>query len=139
MCDFETLENQNVPLQRISLDIANPNEFEHKLLNFCNGNSLFSANSRCAKDRGIGAVTSNNTAVVDYLLLSPTLFSSIKEFEIAYFNPLFSDIHCGIHVTFHGRVTTMHFLKKISPIVLTTLLILSPYLGESLALLTSNN
>jgi hypothetical protein len=28
----------------------------------------------------------------------------------------------------------MHFLKKISPIVLTTLLILSPYLGESLAL-----
>lgn len=106
MCDFETLENQNVPLQRISLDIANPNEFEHKLLNFCKGNSLFIANSRCAKDRGIGAVTKNNTAVVDYLLLSPTLFSSIKEFEIAYFNPLFSDIHCGIHVTFHGRVTT---------------------------------
>jgi hypothetical protein len=35
MCDFETLVNQNVPLQRISLDIANPNEFEHKLLNFC--------------------------------------------------------------------------------------------------------
>jgi hypothetical protein len=30
----------------------------------------------------------------------------IKEFEIADFNPLFSDVHCGIHVTFHGRVTT---------------------------------
>jgi hypothetical protein len=28
MCDFETLVNQNVPLQRISLDIANPNENE---------------------------------------------------------------------------------------------------------------
>ena len=56
MCDFETLENQNVPLQRISLDIANPNDFEHKLLNFCKGNSLFIANSRCAKDRDIGAV-----------------------------------------------------------------------------------
>jgi hypothetical protein len=51
-------------------------------------------------------LTSNNTAVVDYLLLSPTLFSSIKEFEIADFNPLFSDIHCGIHVPFHGRVIT---------------------------------
>ena len=106
MCDFETLENQNVPLQRISLDIANPNDFGHKLLNFCKGNSLFIANSRCAKDRDIGAVTSNNTAVVDYLLLSPTLFSSIKEFEIADFILLFSDIHCGIHVNFHGRVTT---------------------------------
>jgi hypothetical protein len=61
MCDFETLENQNVPLQRISLDIANPNEFGHKLLNFDRGNSLFIANSRCGKDRGIGAVTSKYT------------------------------------------------------------------------------
>ena len=100
MCDFETLENQNVPLQRISLDIANPNEFGHKLLNFDRGNSLFIANSRCGKDRGIGAVTSKYTAVVDYLLLSPTLFSSIKEFEIADLNPLFPDIHCGIHGNF---------------------------------------
>ena len=29
MCDFVTLENQNVPLQRISLDITNPNDFGH--------------------------------------------------------------------------------------------------------------
>ena len=106
MCDFEALENQNIPLQKISLDIVNPNDFGHKLLNICKGNSLFIANSGCGKDRGIGAVTSNYTAVVDYLLLSPTLFSSIKEFEIVDFNPSFSDIHCGIYVTFNGIVTT---------------------------------
>ena len=102
-------------MQRISLDFANPNDFGHKLLNFCKGNSLFIANYRCGKDRSIGAVTSKNTAVVDYLLLSPTLFSSIKELEIADFNPLFSDIHCGIHVTFHGRVTTDTTTPPISP------------------------
>ncbi|CAC5366643.1 unnamed protein product [Mytilus coruscus] len=45
----------------------------------------------------MGKVTSKETSLVDYLIVSGDLFPYITEFEVIDFDPLFSDIHCRLH------------------------------------------
>ena len=35
--------------------------------------------------------------MVDYVILSPSLFPYISEFEVLPFDPMTSDAHCGLH------------------------------------------
>ena len=37
--------------------------------------------------------------MVDYAILSPLVFSMVKEFRILPFDPLISDVHCCIHIS----------------------------------------
>jgi hypothetical protein len=42
--------------------------------------------------------------VIDYSLLSSPVFSLIKLFDVLDFNPLFSDVHCGLCFSLHASV-----------------------------------
>jgi hypothetical protein len=42
--------------------------------------------------------------MIDYFLLSSPVFSLIKLFDVLDFNPLFSDVHCGLCFSLHASV-----------------------------------
>jgi hypothetical protein len=45
-------------------------------------------------DCGIGQPTCNNSnSMIDYALISPTLFRSVIDFNVLTFDPILSDIH----------------------------------------------
>ncbi|CAC5383037.1 unnamed protein product [Mytilus coruscus] len=63
-------------------------------------NGIFILNGRVDKDANCGKKTCKNASLIDYAIASPELFSYISEFEVFDFNPLFSDVHCRLHVLF---------------------------------------
>jgi hypothetical protein len=67
-------------------------------LELCQSCSLYIANSRICKDKGIDKCTCKDSTVGDYLLISSSVFPLISEFEILDFNPLTSDVHNKIHI-----------------------------------------
>ena len=44
--------------------------------------------------------------MVDYLIVSPDLFPFVSEFKVIDFDPLVSDVHNRLHVTFSTMITT---------------------------------
>ena len=96
--DYENLLRCGIPLLRYTQDKSRPNKFGRRLLELCQNCSLYIANSRICKDKGIGKCTCKDSTVVDYLLISSSVFPLISEFEILDFNPLTSDVHNKIHI-----------------------------------------
>jgi hypothetical protein len=105
MLDYEKLENQGVPLSRVSQCSCQPNNYGFKLLNLCKKLNICIANSRIGLDKGIGKRTCKNTSVIDYFMMSSKLFSLVKDFEIQDFDPLLADVHNPIHITLQSSVT----------------------------------
>ncbi|CAG2205913.1 DUSP10 [Mytilus edulis] len=103
--DYQNLCDNNVSLKRCSKDGSVPNNYGYKLIDFCKRNNLYIGNSRLpGNDYMIGLTTCNSVSLIDYLLLSSNIFSLIKEFNVLEFNPLFSDVHCGLCFCFHASV-----------------------------------
>ncbi|CAC5416620.1 unnamed protein product [Mytilus coruscus] len=96
----DILRRLNIPLSRCSEDKGRPNSLGLKLINFCKDNGIFILNGRVDKDANCGKKTCKNASLIDYAIASPELFSYISEFEVFDFNPLFSDVHCRLHVLF---------------------------------------
>ena len=94
--DYNVLTNVGVPLQRNTECRCRPNVYGHRLISLCKRLNLYIANSRLGKDKFVGRKTCNNVSVVDYLLLSSSLFTHVHNFEVEPFNPLYSDVHCNI-------------------------------------------
>ena len=53
-------------------------------------------NGRVGEDEMIGKETTIHNPIVDYVIRSPFLLTIVQHFKILDFDPLFSDIHCGI-------------------------------------------
>jgi hypothetical protein len=96
--DYENLLRCGIPLLRYTQDKSRPNKFGRRLLELCQNCSLYIANSRICKDKGIDKCTCKDSTVVDYLLVLSSVFPLISEFEILDFNPLTSDVHNIIHI-----------------------------------------
>lgn len=103
------LEEKNIPLERYSQDVGRVNKYGTKLLELCKRCNLFIGNGRLFSDKGIGRTTCKDASLVDYLLLSPSIFDIITDFEIVEFDPMFSDVHNRIHFTLSfPKDTTNH-------------------------------
>ena len=67
------------------------------LLNVCSNNYLYVMNGRVGSDCNIGKATCKDSkSVIDYVIVSPEILCDYTEFNIVYFDCLFSDIHCAI-------------------------------------------
>ena len=66
----------------------------------CKYFNIYIANGRLGSDKSLGGKTCKASTVVDYALLSPLLFTLVNNFEILPFDPMISDVHCGIHISF---------------------------------------
>ena len=71
------------------------NNMGHELLSFCKSSQLYICNGRSGRDIP-GKLTCKNASVVDYIIVSPNLFSEISDFYIDDFNELYSDVHCPV-------------------------------------------
>jgi hypothetical protein len=67
MLDYENLENQGVPLSRVSQCSCQPNNYGLKLLNLCTKLNIYIANSRIGMQAKEVAVTYWATVEVDYI------------------------------------------------------------------------
>jgi hypothetical protein len=77
MLDYENLENQDVPLSRVSQCSCQPNNYGFKLLNFCKKLNIYIANSRIGLDKGIGTF---DNAINSFSISS-------NDSELEYFEP----------------------------------------------------
>ncbi|CAC5380042.1 unnamed protein product [Mytilus coruscus] len=103
--DYQNVCDSNVSLKRCSKDSSVPNNHGYKLIDFCKRNNLYIGNSRLpGNDYMIGLTTCKSVSLIDYLLLSSSIFPLIQEFNVLEFNPLFSDVHCGLCFCFHASV-----------------------------------
>ncbi|CAG2217207.1 unnamed protein product [Mytilus edulis] len=103
--DYENLLQNDVPMKRYSTDISVPNNYGHKLIDFCKRNNLYIGNGRLpGKDFLIGEKTCKNVSLIDYILFSSHVFSLFKSFYVSEFNPLFSDVHSSLCFKFHATV-----------------------------------
>ena len=86
------------PTERHNSDTQS-NNYGKRLLEVCKSFNLCIANGRLGSDKFLGNKTCKGSSVVDYAIMSPLLFTSVKEFEILPFEPLVNDAHCGIHIS----------------------------------------
>ena len=87
------------------------------MLDFCKQTSLRILNGRCAEDAGIGKYTfigSRGCSLVDYVLVSESIFDLISSFTVHDPNSL-SD-HCLIDYTFENSVSigTTYLLREVN-------------------------
>ena len=100
--DLNTLDNvSNLSalgfcLDRFSQDASNINNYGNRLLDMCKFSNLFIVNGRYGADAYIGKNTCVTGSVLDYLLISDSLFPKLKSFEILDFDPILSDVHCPL-------------------------------------------
>ena len=91
------LEELGFPTERHNSDLSQTNNYGKRLLELCETCDLYIGNGRLGRDRLIGCKTCKGVTVVDYVILSPSLFTFISEFEVLPFDPMISDAHSGIH------------------------------------------
>ena len=110
--DFRKLSLFDISLDRQSNDKGRCNTYGHKLLSLCKNNNMYIANGRIGVDKYCGKVTSKESSLVDYFIVKSDLFPLIKEFEVIDFDPLFSDVHCRLHVSISCSINTDLHNKK---------------------------
>ena len=89
----------NIPIERHSCDTGNVNSYGKKLLDLCKNKMVCIFNGRVGDDLRIGKATTVFNTVVDYIIGSPVLLTMVRAFKVYDFDPLFSDVHCGITFT----------------------------------------
>ena len=82
------------------------NTYGKKLVEVCKNNNAVIFNGRMSDDCGIGKVTTTYNTTIDYVIGSCDVVKFVKVFRILDFDPLFSDVHCGLH-------TQLEFLCRV--------------------------
>ena len=95
--NYCSIEQLGFSKERHNSDQSRIDNYGRRLLELCKSCDLFIANGRLGLDRFLGGKTCKCTTVVDYVILSPSLFPFISEFEILPFDPMTSDAHNGLH------------------------------------------
>ena len=89
-------EMNDVPLKRSSQDKGRSNALGYQLIDFCKNNNIIILNGTLESNKGIGKVTSKECSVADYAIASLLMLPYFRKFEILYFDPIYSDVHCVV-------------------------------------------
>ena len=77
-------------------------------MELCKSCGLCIGNGRLGQDRSLVCKTCKGVTVVDYVILSPSLFPYVSEFEVLPFDPMISDAHSGVHFSFICNEIDLH-------------------------------
>ena len=94
--------------ERHNSDLSHINNFGKRLLELCKSCGLCIGNGRLGRDRSLVCKTCKGVTVVDYVILSPSLFPYVSEFEVLPFDPMISDAHSGVHFSFICNEIDLH-------------------------------
>ena len=105
----DILKKYGLSPSRKSEDKSRINNFGNSLLNLCKSLSLFIYNGRIGEDGMHGAVTNiKANTIVDYCVSDTELIPFIKNFKVCDFDPLVSDLHCPLSISFYRRTKRVH-------------------------------
>lgn len=94
------LTDFNISLSRNSQDKHRVNNFGNAFLDMCKSLSLVLYNGRMGNDYDGKITNIKAKTVVDYVVSDIDLIPYVHNFEVLDFDPLLSDIHCPLHVSF---------------------------------------
>ena len=77
-------------------------------MELCKSCGLCIGNGWLGQDRSLGCKTCKGVTVVDYVILSPSLFPYVWEFEVLPFDPMISDAHSGVHFSLICNEIDLH-------------------------------
>ena len=98
--DRISIEELGFPTGRFNSDNSRIDNYGHWLLETCRSFNINIANCRLGSDKFLGRKTCKASTVVDYTILSSLLFSTlVEDFKILPFDPMMSDVHCGIFIS----------------------------------------
>lgn len=90
-------QDYDIPTQRYNQDITpDRNSYGRKLVEFCKNNQLFIFNGRLGEDCGVGKPTTTYHTTIDYFIGSLEVMQSVEAFKVLDFDPMISDVHCGL-------------------------------------------
>lgn len=105
----ESMSQLGIPIERCSRDTSRINDYGKKLLKICKANLVCMFNGRVWEDSMVGRETTTFNTVVDYVIGSSFLLGKVHAFNVMEFDPLFSDVHCGISFVIENK---MKFVEK---------------------------
>ena len=88
---------------RFNSDNSQINNYGHRLLEICKSLNINIASGKLGSDKFPGRKTCKAKPVVDYVVLSPLLFTLVEDFKILPFDPMMSNVHCGIFISLSCR------------------------------------
>ena len=111
---YVPLENINILENRVSFDNT-VNNYGTRLLTLCKSLYMFIVNGRIGKDAQVGRPACKNVSVVDYVICTTYMFSTIVNFEVDDFNHMLSDVHSasrwdGKYTVVRTRIMPLHRL-----------------------------
>ena len=102
------LEQLGFPKERHNSDLSRTNNYGNRLLDLCIACDLYIGNGRLGQDRLLGCKTCKGVLVVDYVILSPSLFQNVSDFAVLPFEPMISDAHNGIQFSLLCNEAVFH-------------------------------
>ncbi|KAL7402567.1 hypothetical protein ABVT39_016941 [Epinephelus coioides] len=104
VCTAKMLELADIPLRRKSVDICKDYGGNGSvLLDMCKNLVLCIINGRCGEDKYVGKATSTDHTVIDYMIVSLSTLSRIKQCYVHDFDCLLSDKHCVVELVLGGN------------------------------------
>ena len=90
-------QDYDIPTQRYNQDLTpDRNSYGRKLIEFCKNNQMFIFNGRLGEDSGVGKPTTTYHTTIDYFIGSLQVMQHVEAFKVLDFDPMTSDIHCGL-------------------------------------------
>ena len=99
------LEQLGFPKERHN---SGTNNYGNRLLDLCIACALYIGNGRLGQDRLLGCKTCEGVSVVDYVILSPSLFQNVSDFAVLPFEPMIGDAHNGIQFSLLCNEAVFH-------------------------------
>lgn len=67
------------------------------MVEVCKNNKVIIFNGRIGEDMGAGKYSTTYKTTIDYVLGTCNTVKQVNNFKVLDFEPLFSDVHCGLH------------------------------------------
>ena len=98
---YANLSDYDIPTGRANQDITSDrNSYGRKMVEICKNNQVFIFNGRLEEDCGVGKSTTTYRITIDYVLGSPSVMQLVETFKVLDYDPMLSDIHCGLYTKF---------------------------------------
>ena len=89
-------------------DLTRLDTYVKRLLELYKACDLCIGNGRLERDRLLGCKTCKGVTVVDYVILLPSVFPYVSEFEVLPFDSMISDAHNGIYFSLNCNEINLH-------------------------------
>ena len=101
---YTNLLDYDIAVDRCNQDLTpDRNSYGRKMVEICKNNEVFIFNGRLGEDCGVYKPNTTYHTTIDCFLGSPSVMQLVETLKILDFDPMLSDVHCGLHAKFRFR------------------------------------